>query len=157
QAALINAALADAGLMPADVQVVECHGTGTPLGDPIEVQALAQAYGPGRQAPLLLGSVKTHIGPLEAAAGLAGLIKLVLSLQAGMLPPTLHQSARNPRVAWDALPVRVIDRAQGWPEGAPRRAAVSSFGFSGTNAHLILESAPVAEAALPPALQAPLV
>src|SRR3546814_18773778 len=88
-----------AGLAPGDVQVVECHGTGTPLGDPIEVQALAQAYAQGRQSPLLLGSVKTNIGHLEAAAGIAGLIKLVLSIQAGKLFPTLHQSALNPRVS----------------------------------------------------------
>ncbi|MEB2398035.1 MAG: amino acid adenylation domain-containing protein [Alcaligenaceae bacterium] len=142
QAGLIRAALKDAGLRPADVQVVECHGTGTPLGDPIETQALAEAYGPGRGEALLLGAVKTNIGHLEAAAGIAGLIKLVLMLEAGRLPPTLHQSSPNPRIPWDRLPLRVVDRAQAWPPAPVRRAAVSSFGFSGTNAHLILEAAP---------------
>src|SRR3546814_17019610 len=89
-----------------DIQVVECHGTGTPLGDPIEVQALAQAYGSGRQEPLLLGAVKTNIGHLEAAAGIAGLIKLVLALEAGKLPQTLHQSQPNPLIAWNTLTTR---------------------------------------------------
>lgn len=146
QVALVRAALADAGLQPADVQVVECHGTGTPLGDPIEVQALAESYGAGRSEPLLLGAVKTNIGHLEAAAGIAGLIKLVLSLESGTLAPTLHQSSPNPRIAWERLPLHVIDRAQDWPGSAPRRAGVSSFGFSGTNAHLILEAAEVSGA-----------
>ncbi|MPT22193.1 MAG: aminotransferase class III-fold pyridoxal phosphate-dependent enzyme, partial [Starkeya sp.] len=122
----------------------ECHGTGTPLGDPIEVQALAAAYGLLRTEPLLLGSVKTNIGHLEAAAGIAGLIKMVLALEAGRLPATLHQTQPNPRIAWDELPVRVVAEAAEWPAGAPRRAGVSSFGFSGTNAHLILEEAPPA-------------
>ncbi|NYT82354.1 amino acid adenylation domain-containing protein [Alcaligenaceae bacterium] len=142
QAALICAALKDADLRPADVQVVECHGTGTPLGDPIEAQALADAYGADRADALLLGAVKTNIGHLESAAGIAGLIKLVLMLESGQLPPTLHQSSPNPRIAWDKLPLRVVDRAQPWPAAPTRRAAVSSFGFSGTNAHLILEAAP---------------
>lgn len=142
QTALIRAALADASLAPADIHVVECHGTGTPLGDPIEVQALAEAYGPERETPLLLGAVKTNIGHLEAAAGIAGLIKLVLALEAGKLPRTLHQSLPNPRIAWNTLPLQVIDREQEWPAASKRRAGVSSFGFSGTNAHLILESAP---------------
>jgi amino acid adenylation domain-containing protein/non-ribosomal peptide synthase protein (TIGR01720 family) len=141
QQELIEAALADAGLAAADVQVVECHGTGTPLGDPIEVQALAAAYAPQRRLPLLLGAVKTNIGHLEAAAGIAGIIKTVLSLESASLPPTLHQASPNPRIAWGDLPVRVVDRAQAWPDVCVRRAGVSSFGFSGTNAHLILESA----------------
>ncbi|MDQ0305116.1 type I polyketide synthase [Ancylobacter polymorphus] len=144
QRAVIASALADAGLSAADVQAVECHGTGTPLGDPIEVQALAAAYGLLRTEPLLLGSVKTNIGHLEAAAGIAGLIKMVLALEAGRLPATLHQTQPNPRIAWDELPVRVVAEAMQWPAGAPRRAGVSSFGFSGTNAHLILEEAPPA-------------
>ncbi|RTL99566.1 type I polyketide synthase, partial [Ancylobacter aquaticus] len=147
QRAVIASALADAGLSAREVQAVECHGTGTPLGDPIEVQALAAAYGEGRAVPLLLGSAKTNIGHLEAAAGIAGLIKMVLALEAGRLPATLHQSQPNPRIAWDALPVRVVDQAMDWPEGDTRRAGVSSFGFSGTNAHLILEQAPPVEAA----------
>ncbi|TCK23540.1 non-ribosomal peptide synthase protein (TIGR01720 family)/amino acid adenylation domain-containing protein [Ancylobacter aquaticus] len=149
QRAVIASALADAGLSAPQVQAVECHGTGTPLGDPIEVQALAAAYGAGRTAPLLLGSAKTNTGHLEAAAGVAGLIKMVLALEAGRLPGTLHQSQPNPRIAWGDLPVRVVDRAMDWPAGDTRRAGVSSFGFSGTNAHLILEEAPpVPEATL---------
>ncbi|MEM8855345.1 MAG: beta-ketoacyl synthase N-terminal-like domain-containing protein, partial [Pseudomonadota bacterium] len=142
QDAVIEAALTDAGVSPADVQVVECHGTGTPLGDPIEVQALAKTYGKGRKDPLLLGAVKTNIGHLEAAAGVAGLIKLVLALQSGELPPTIHQVSRNPRIDWDGLPVDVVDAPRPWPEANKRLAAVSSFGFSGTNAHAILEAAP---------------
>lgn len=142
QRAVIASALADAGLSAAEVQAVECHGTGTPLGDPIEVQALAAAYGLLRTEPLLLGSVKTNIGHLEAAAGIAGLIKMVLALEAGRLPATLHQTRPNPRIAWDELPVRVVAEAMEWPAGERRRASVSSFGFSGTNAHLILEEAP---------------
>lgn len=144
QRAVIASALADAGLSAAEVQAVECHGTGTPLGDPIEVQALAAAYGLLRTEPLLLGSVKTNIGHLEAAAGIAGLIKMVLALEAGRLPATLHQTQPNPRIAWDELPVRVVAETAEWPAGERRRAGVSSFGFSGTNAHLILEEAPPA-------------
>ena len=150
QIAVIRAALDNAGLAPADVQVVECHGTGTPLGDPIEVQALGEAYGPTRDSDLLLGAVKTNIGHLEAAAGLAGLIKMVLALQAGQLPPTLHQNSLNPRIAWNTLPVRVIDKQTDWPACATRRGGVSSFGFSGTNAHVIVEAAPDVEAETAP-------
>jgi amino acid adenylation domain-containing protein/non-ribosomal peptide synthase protein (TIGR01720 family) len=142
QVAVISAALADGRLAPADVQAVECHGTGTPLGDPVEVQALAEVYGRGRSTPLYLGSVKTNIGHLEAAAGIAGLIKTVLALEAGRLPATLNQSQPNPRIAWDRLPVSVIDRPTDWPDVSVRRMAVSSFGFSGTNAHIVLEAAP---------------
>eukprot|EP01034_Spumella_vulgaris_P036189 gene36189-44639_t len=157
QRAVIAAALADAGLVPQDVQVVECHGTGTPLGDPIEVQALAAAYGPARAAPLLLGAAKTNVGHLEAAAGIAGLIKMVLALEARRLPPTLHQAIPNPRIPWADLPVWVIYQATDWPDGSHPRAGVSSFGFSGTNAHVILEAAPAVAAApvadaLPPIL-----
>ncbi|MBF6618108.1 MAG: aminotransferase class III-fold pyridoxal phosphate-dependent enzyme [Candidimonas sp.] len=141
QTALIRKALHDARLQPADVQVVECHGTGTPLGDPIEVQALADAYGQDRNAALLLGSVKTNIGHLEAAAGIAGMIKAILALESGKLAPTLHQHEPNPRIAWDRLPVQVVTAARPWPQGGPARAAVSSFGFSGTNAHVILQAA----------------
>src|SRR3546814_17256838 len=105
-----------------DIQVVECHGTGTPLGDPIEVQALAQAYGSGRQEPLLLGAVKTNIGHLEAAAGIAGLIKLVLALGAGKRPQTLHQCQPHPRLAWTTLPLRVNNHGQARPVAPARRA-----------------------------------
>ncbi|MEO1223659.1 MAG: aminotransferase class III-fold pyridoxal phosphate-dependent enzyme [Pseudomonadota bacterium] len=142
QIAVIRAALSDAGLTPDDVQAVECHGTGTPLGDPIEVRALAEAYGPNRSEDLLIGSAKTNLGHLEAAAGIAGLIKLVLALEANELPPTLHQSAPNPRIDWQGSRMRVIDRLAEWPKVPVRRGGVSSFGFSGTNAHMIVEQAP---------------
>ena len=145
QVAVVRAALENAGLAPGDVQVVECHGTGTALGDPIEVQALGEAYGPTRESDLLIGAVKTNIGHLEAAAGIAGLIKLAIALEAGRLPATIHQTSPNPRIAWDALPVRVIDEPMEWPTCDVQRAGVSSFGFSGTNAHIILEAAPNVE------------
>ncbi|HWO22149.1 MAG TPA: SDR family NAD(P)-dependent oxidoreductase, partial [Kofleriaceae bacterium] len=147
QQKVIRAALRDAGLAPADVDVVECHGTGTALGDPIEVHALGAAYGDKRPAdrPLRLGAVKTNIGHLEAASGLAGVAKLVLALRHEALPATLHTEPRSSQIEWDALPVEVVDRYQPWPRdaaGRPRRAGVSSFGISGTNAHVILEEAP---------------
>src|SRR5690606_26309850 len=94
----------------------------------------------GREPPLRVGAVKTNIGHLEAAAGVAGLIKTVLALESGRLPPTLHQASPNPRIAWDRLPVRVVDAGRDWPGTGPRLAGVSSFGFGGTNAHLLLES-----------------
>ncbi|WP_437320287.1 SDR family NAD(P)-dependent oxidoreductase [Sorangium sp. So ce385] len=151
QQAVIRRALSDARLSPGDVDYVEAHGTGTPLGDPIEVEALAAVYGAGRPAerPLRLGAVKTNIGHLEAAAGIAGLMKVVLSLQHGELPAHLHASALNPRIPWTELPVEVTTKAAAWRgEGRRRRAGVSSFGMSGTNAHVLLEEAPegVAEA-----------
>ncbi|HEX9307516.1 MAG TPA: type I polyketide synthase, partial [Anaeromyxobacter sp.] len=147
QQKVLRAALDDAGLRPADVDFVECHGTGTSLGDPIEIQALAAVYGDARppEAPLLLGAVKTNIGHLEAGAGLAGVAKVTASLLHGALPPTLHTSPLNPHVDWSALPVRVVDSLRPWPrhaDGRPRRAGISSFGISGTNAHVILEEAP---------------
>ncbi|HEX9307515.1 MAG TPA: SDR family NAD(P)-dependent oxidoreductase, partial [Anaeromyxobacter sp.] len=152
QQKVLRTALEDAGLRPADVDFVECHGTGTSLGDPIEVQALAAVYGEGRgpDAPLLLGAVKTNIGHLEAGAGLAGVAKVTASLLHDALPPTLHTSPLNPHIEWEALPVRVVDGLRPWPrhaDGSPRRAGVSAFGISGTNAHVILEEAPPAEAA----------
>ncbi|MEO8057469.1 MAG: SDR family NAD(P)-dependent oxidoreductase [Burkholderiales bacterium] len=150
QEAVIRAALADAGLAPADIGYVEAHGTGTTLGDPIEVRALAGALGPGRavDAPLLLGSVKTNIGHLESAAGIAGVIKVVLALQHERIPPHLHFTQPSPHIAWSDYPVQVEAAGRAWPRGAtPRRAGVSSFGFSGTNAHVILEEAPAADAA----------
>jgi acyl transferase domain-containing protein/D-arabinose 1-dehydrogenase-like Zn-dependent alcohol dehydrogenase/acyl carrier protein len=146
QQRLITAALARAGLSGGDVDYLEAHGTGTPLGDPIEVQAAAAVYGAGRDAgrPLLMGTAKTNIGHLESAAGAAGLIKVVLSLQNELLPQTLHFQNPNPHIPWESLPVRVVDEPTPWvPNGRPRRAGVSSFGFTGTNAHVLLEEAPV--------------
>ena len=148
QEAVIRAALADAKLAPADIGYVEAHGTGTSLGDPIEVRALAGALGAGRsaQAPLLIGSVKTNIGHLESAAGIAGVIKTVLALQQEHLPKHLHFTQPSPHIAWADHPVRVVAEDCPWPRGAvPRRAGISSFGFSGTNAHVIVEEAPAVD------------
>ena len=145
QQRLIAATLARAGLVGGDVDYLEAHGTGTSLGDPIEVQAAAAAYGVGRDAnrPLLIGSAKTNIGHLESAAGIAGLIKVVLSLQHEVLPQNLHFENPSPNIPWDSLPVRVVDKAIPWQaNGRPRRAGTSSFGFSGTNAHVLIEEAP---------------
>jgi myxalamid-type polyketide synthase MxaB len=142
QQRLIATALARAGLKPADVAYLEAHGTGTALGDPIEVQAAAGALGPGRDAarPLLLGSVKANLGHLETAAGVAGLIKVILALRRGLIPGQPHFREPNPRLPWDLLPVVVAAQLRPWPEGR-RLAGVSSFGFSGTNAHVVLEAA----------------
>jgi acyl transferase domain-containing protein/acyl carrier protein len=145
QQRLISATLSRAGVDGGDVDYLEAHGTGTPLGDPIEVQAAAAVYGAGRDPsrPLLLGSVKTNIGHLESAAGVAGLIKVVLSLQHEVLPQNLHFENPSPHIPWDSLPVRVVDKATPWQaNGRPRRAGVSSFGFTGTNAHVLIEEAP---------------
>ena len=143
QERVIGEALAQAGVEPWEVDYLEAHGTGTELGDPIEVKAAAAAYGPGRDAerPLLLGSVKTNVGHLEAAAGVAGLVKVVLSMAHGVIPKSLHFREPNPHVDWDRLPVRVAAEPEAWPrrEGRPARAGVSSFGFSGTNAHVVVE------------------
>ena len=160
QQKVLRAALEDARLVPADIDMVECHGTGTSLGDPIEVQALAAVYGKGRAAdrPLLLGALKTNIGHLEAAAGLAGVAKIVAALRHEALPATLHTTPRNPHLAWDTLPVEVVDALRPWPrheDGTPRRGAVSAFGLSGTNAHLILEDAPAVGAEIEPPLALP--
>ncbi|RDH80502.1 SDR family NAD(P)-dependent oxidoreductase [Mycolicibacterium moriokaense] len=153
QQRLIGTALARAGLTGGDVDYLEAHGTGTPLGDPIEVQAAAAAYGASRDAerPLLMGSVKTNIGHLESASGAAGLIKVVLSLQHDLLPQSLHFDNPSPHIPWDSLPVRVVDKAVPWrANGRPRRAGVSSFGFTGTNAHVLIEEAPAAPVPSPP-------
>ena len=156
QQRLIAATLARAGVEGRDVDYLEAHGTGTSLGDPIEVQAAAAVYGAGRDPnrPLLIGSAKTNIGHLESAAGIAGLIKVVLSLQHEVLPQNLHFENPSPNIPWDSLPVRVVDKPIPWhANGRPRRAGTSSFGFSGTNAHVLIEEAP-SESGVPEELSA---
>jgi acyl transferase domain-containing protein/acyl-CoA synthetase (AMP-forming)/AMP-acid ligase II/acyl carrier protein len=140
QRALVRDALADAGVSPAEVAYVEAHGTGTRLGDPIEVRALLAALGEARTAPLLVGSVKTNLGHLEAAAGIAGLAKTVLALERGEIPPSLHLRRPNPAIDSDRVVIPTAPTR--WPAEARRVAGVSSFGFGGTNAHAVLEAAP---------------
>jgi len=143
QERVIEEALAQGSIAPADVDYLEAHGAGSSFGDPIEVRAAAAVYGKGREAdrPLLIGSVKTNIGHLEPAAGIASLIKTVLAMKRGMIPKNLHFRDPNPHLDWDQLPVRVVSDMTDWPRrpGQPPRAGVSAFGISGTNAHVVVE------------------
>jgi acyl transferase domain-containing protein/acyl-CoA synthetase (AMP-forming)/AMP-acid ligase II/acyl carrier protein len=150
QQRVLRRALRQAGLMPAAISYIEAHGTGTALGDPVEAGALTAVFGEARQQ-LTVGSVKTNIGHLEAAAGIAGVLKVVLALQHRLIPAHLHCQSRNPRIDWTNSPLRIPSATEAWPdEPGPRRAGVSSFGFGGTNAHVILE-----EAGTPPARELP--
>lgn len=156
QQEVLRAALAASRLRPTDVSYVEAHGTGTSLGDPIEVEALAAVYGEGRSSdqPLEVGSVKSNIGHLEAASGVASLIKLVLSLRNRQIPASLHVKQLSPAIPWQEIPVTVSTGLHDWKSGkGPRTAGVSAFGFSGMNAHLIVQEAPEAGRPIDPAAQ----
>ncbi|MBW4505569.1 MAG: aminotransferase class III-fold pyridoxal phosphate-dependent enzyme [Scytonematopsis contorta HA4267-MV1] len=143
QEALLSLALSKSSVQPADIDYIEAHGTGTALGDPIEVRALASVFGEKRERPLLIGSLKTNIGHLESAAGVAGLLKVVLCLQHKQIPPHLHFNQPNPHIDWSDIPVSVVTKLTDWTSnGKPRIAGVSSFGASGTNAHMIVSEAP---------------
>jgi acyl transferase domain-containing protein len=159
QVDVMQRALADAGLRPADVDWIEAHGTGTPLGDPIELRSIDTVYGDPARA-LLVGAVKSNIGHLESASGAVGLLKVVLALRHQQIPPNLHHVALNPhigqlRCASLSVPTQSLPWPAAGPDGKPRRAAISSFGFSGTNAHLLVEEAPPAGPRLPTAHDSP--
>ena len=153
QEQVIQEALSRSGVSPPEVDYLEAHGVGSALGDPIELQAAAAVYGEGREAdrPLLIGSVKGNIGHLETAAGVAGLIKILLAMKRGVIPKQLHFHNPNPNVDWGRLPVRVTSEATDWPlrAGRPLRAAVSAFGVSGANAHIVVEGYGPADGAGP--------
>ena len=154
QQAVMQRALAQAGLSPKDIDYVEAHGTGTSLGDPIEIEALSATYGAARERsdPLLVGSAKTNIGHLEPAAGIAALAKVLLSFVHARLPMHRHVTQLNPHLAWDTLGVEVVTTARAWPARGPLpRAGISAFGFSGTNAHVIVEAPPAVLASAAPA------
>jgi len=148
QEAVVRAALADAAVEPFEIDYVEAHGTGTSLGDPIEARALSRSLGADkkREEPLLIGSVKTNIGHLEGAAGIAGVIKVILSMLQERIPPHLHFHQPTPHIPWSDYRLKVTGHGQAWARGTKRRlAGVSSFGFSGTNGHIVIEEAPPPE------------
>ena len=143
--AVIRKALRNGNIKASSIDAVECHGTGTPLGDPIEVQALAAAYKKGRNPdhPVVVGSLKSNIGHMESAAGIGGVMKSILALQHQIIPKTLHVGTPNTHIPWENLPLKIATENVEWEANdTPRRVGISSFGFSGTNSHVILEEAP---------------